>query len=466
MRRDTYVPVLAAGGALAIFPPAALHFWGGQGVELSSAFHFWAVGLSALVATIAGFALAVAGKRRHDARPALVGTAFTVMASLLVVHGLASPGVIAGMNGIGALTGAATIPAGGAILALAAFPGVRNHRNVDRIIWLQGALMAGVIALGVLALAFPGVVPRIPAPRSAAAWALLVVGLAFYGLIGLRAWRTVKLARRAADVLVLVGIAWLAAALIPALTQNYQALGWWVGHGLEVAGILLVATPVALDLLRAAPSRPLAGDLRGAELVSAEEAFLGSQVRSLTRLLAEKDVYTEGHTRRVALLAVRVGEELGIPAARLRELAIGGLLHDIGKLSVPDAILKKPGSLDDHEFEVVRRHPGWGHALLGELGFSPRIRRLVRDHHERLDGAGYPCGVSAVDLQLETRVLTVCDVYDALRSRRVYRDAWDHHRALALLRSEVGAAFDARCVEALERVLAEDGLEAPVAIAV
>ena len=460
------MPVLAAGGALAIFPPAALHFLGGRQVELSSTFHFWAVGASALVATVAGFALAVAGKRRNDARPALVGTAFTVMASLLVVHGLASPGVIAGMNGVGALTGAATIPAGGAILALAAFPGIRNHRHVGRILWLQGALMTGVIALGVLALAFPEIVPSVPEPRSPAALAVLVVGFAFYGLIGLRALRTVRLARRTADMLVLVGIAWLAAALVPALTQNYQALGWWVGHGLEVAGILLVAAPVALDLMRAAPSRPLAGDLRGAELVSAEEAFLGSQVGSLTRLLAEKDAYTEGHTRRVALLAVRVGEELGIPASRLRELAIGGLLHDIGKLSVPDEILKKPGSLDDREFEIVRRHPVSGHALLGDLGFSHRIRGLVRDHHERLDGAGYPHGAAAGELPLETRVLTVCDVYDALRSRRVYREAWDHHRALALLRSEAGTAFDAGCVEALERVLTHERAAASVAIAV
>ena len=466
MRRDTYIPVLAAGGALAIFPPAALHFMGGQSVELSSTFHFWAVGASALVATVAGFALTVAGKRRQDARPALVGTAFTVMASLLVVHGLASPGVIAGMNGVGALTGAATIPVGGAILALAAFPGIRNHRNVDRLLWLQGILMIGVIALGVLALAFPAVVPRVPAPGSTTALLLLAAGFAFYGMIALRALRTVKLARRTGDVLVLVGIAWLAAALIPALTQDYKALGWWVGHGLEVAGILLVAAPVALDLLRAAPSRPLTGDLRGAELVSAEEAFLGSQVGSLIRLLAEKDAYTEGHTRRVALLAVRVGEELGIPAARLRELAIGGLLHDIGKLSVPDEILQKPGALDDREFEIIRRHPVSGHALLRELGFSRRIRRLVRDHHERLDGAGYPHGAAAVDLPLETRVLTACDVYDALRSRRVYRDAWDHHRALALLRSETGTAFDARCVDALERVLARDGVSAAVAIAV
>jgi putative nucleotidyltransferase with HDIG domain len=201
--------------------------------------------------------------------------------------------------------------------------------------------------------------------------------------------------------------------------------------------------------------------LRGAEIVCAEESFLGSQVGGLVRLLAEKDVYTEGHTRRVARLAVEVGEELGLPPARLRELATGGLLHDIGKLSVPDAVLKKPAALDDDEYALVQKHAVWGDALLGRLGFSGGVRRLVRDHHERLDGSGYPNG--STTLSLETRVLAVCDVYDALRSERVYRKAWTHARAIALLHDEAGEKFDGRCVEALERVLER---EAPLRVAV
>jgi putative nucleotidyltransferase with HDIG domain len=199
-------------------------------------------------------------------------------------------------------------------------------------------------------------------------------------------------------------------------------------------------------------------------MVSAEEAFLGSQVGGLVRLLAEKDEYTEGHTRRVALLAVEVGEQLGLSPARLRELATGGLLHDIGKLSVPDDVLKKPSSLDDVEYALVQKHAVWGDALLGRLGFSHRIRRLVRDHHERLDGTGYPHGSTA--LSLETRVLAVCDVYDALRSDRVYREAWVHERAIALLREEADTKFDARCVEALSRVLDRQAATAGRLIAV
>jgi putative nucleotidyltransferase with HDIG domain len=445
------MPLLLAGGAVAIIPPALIHFVSRDQVMFSSGAHFWSVVLSSALATAAGVALSYGGWRRGDARAVLVGTAFTVMASLLLVHGFASPGFIVEMNGVVALTGAATLPVGGVILALSALPSTRSPRAVKPLLWLQAALMVGVVALGLAALWLPELVPSVPEPASLPALAMLAIGLAFYGLLALRALHTVLLTRRRADLGVFIGLVWLAGALVPALTQSYLDLAWWLGHGLEVAGVLLVGLPVAADLFRASPSRPLAGDLRGAELVSSEETFLGSQVGGLVRLLAEKDEYTEGHTRRVALLAVEVGEELGLPPARLRDLATGGLLHDIGKLSVPDDILKKPAALDDSEFAIVQKHTVWGDALLGRLGFAPRVRQLVRDHHERLDGTGYPNGVT--NLSLETRVLAACDVYDALRSDRVYREAWHHERAIALLRDEAGTKFDARCVEALSRVL-------------
>ena len=465
MRWDRFSSLLVAAGAAAIIPPALIHFVSRDPVQFGSVAHFYSVVLSSLLATAAGLALSYGGWRRGDARAVLVGTAFTVMASLLLVHGFASPGFIVEMNGVVSLTGAATLPVGGVILALSALHRARSPRAVRPLLWLQATLMVGVVALGLIALWVPSLVPSVPEPSSLPAIAVLVVGLAFYGLLALRALHTVLLTRRRADLGVFVGLIWLAGALIPALTQTYMDMAWWLGHGLEVAGVLLVGAPVAADLFRSSPSRPLAGDLRGAELVSAEETFLGSQVGGLVRLLAEKDEYTEGHTRRVAMLAVSVGEQLGLPPARLRELATGGLLHDIGKLSVPDDVLKKPAALDDEEYALVQKHTVWGDSLLGRLGFSAGVRCLVRGHHERLDGSGYPDGVTS--LSLETRVLAVCDVYDALRSERVYREAWTHERALGLLQEEAGTAFDARCVAALERVVAGSTPSAlPVAVAV
>ena len=231
-------------------------------------------------------------------------------------------------------------------------------------------------------------------------------------------------------------------------------LGFYLGHALELFGVILLGIPAALDLRRGGASRPLVGDLSAAEVVASEEAYLGARVRALMVRLGEHDGSTEGHSRRVALLAVQVGEALGLPPATLRHLAVGGLLHDIGKLAIPAAILRKPGKLTDAEYDEVKRHPEAGQRLLRELGgFPAAVHHLVGEHHERLDGAGYPRGLTADELAIGPRILAVCDVYDALVSDRVYREAWTSDRALALLRSDAGTAFDGTCVESLAAVL-------------
>ena len=287
-------------------------------------------------------------------------------------------------------------------------------------------------------------------------------------MLVLRALRTYRLTQRTADLCVVVGIAWLATALCTALLTTYVDLGWWIGHGMEIVGIALVGIPVALDLRLGAAhqSRPLVGDLRGSDLVASAEAFLGSHVRALLVALAEKDTSTEEHTRRVALLASRVGDELGLPPGRLRNLAMGGLLHDIGKLSIGDAVLKKPTALTDEEFAEIQRHPAAGVRLLHELGgFPDPVLSLVHDHHERLDGSGYPRGLAASELTLDARILAACDVYDALVSPRVYRDAWSPGRAMQLLREGVGKQFDGKVVEALATVVgASAAATAPTAV--
>lgn len=458
--RERAISVPAVLGVCAIGPAALLHFLGPRGVSIDPEVHFLPIAVSAGLAAGAAVALTLVGARRRDGRAVLVGTAFSAMAALLAVHGLTTPGLLAGENGVVAFTGAATLPVGGAVLALSALPDIGRPRNVKRLLWLQGVLLALVAGLGVAGILAPSIVPGVPEPASTLAWMVLVLGMLFYGTLALRAARTFLLTRRGADLLVVLGTVLLFVALPPALLWSYMELGWWIGHGLELIGIGLVGVPVAMDLHRGAQSRPLAGDLRGTEFVRAADAFLGPTVRALLVRLAEKDAYTEAHTRGVALRAVQIGEQLGLPPARLRELAIGALMHDVGKLSVPDAILQKPSSLDDEEFAVIQRHPEWGHQLVAELrGFSMLVSGLVLDHHERLDGSGYPRGLHADELDLETRVLAVADVFDALISCRVYRDAWTQADAIALLRRESGVGFDPRCVAALESLLDREAAE-------
>jgi len=446
------VPLL---GTCAAVPVGILIVFGDRMVMPAMWVHFYGVGVTALVATLAAVFLTTVGAREQDARTVIVGGGFSLMAALLAVHGLSTPGMILGPNGLIAVTGAATLPVGAAVMTLAALPPFAGPKAIKRILTVEAALGVAIIVLSAIGALVPSTVPGVPAPKSGAAIAVFAVGLALYGALAVRAMNTFLLTRRGADFAVVQGIVLLACALYSALFLQFMYLGWWLGHIFEMLGIVVVGASLVLDLRRGRRSRTLVGDLRAAELVAAEEAFLGARVRALMKMLGAKDTSTEEHTRRVAMLAVEIGEQLGLSKSRLRSLAIGGLLHDIGKLSVPESILQKPASLDDTEYEIVKLHPERGRELLSELGgFDDTVGRLVLDHHERLDGSGYPRGLDGRELDLATRILAVCDVYDALVSQRVYRPAWQQEDALSLLREESDYAFDPRCVAALERVVA------------
>jgi putative nucleotidyltransferase with HDIG domain len=448
------VPML---GTCAVVPVGLLIAVGRHHVMPPMWVHFYGVGVSALVATAAAIVLTTVGAREGDSRTVIVGGGFALMAALLAVHGLVTPGVLIGRNGLISITGAATLPVGATVMALSALPPFSGRAAIRRVLAVETAIGAAIVGLSLVGALVPSVVPGVPEPQSAPAIVVFAFGLALYGALAVRAMNTFLLTRRAADFAVVLGVVLLATALYSALMLSYMQLGWWLGHVFELLGILVVGASLVYDLRRGRRSRALVGDLRAAELVAAEEAFLGARVRALMMRLAEKDTSTEEHTRRVATLAVEIGEELGLSARRLRSLAIGGLLHDIGKLSIPQSILQKPAALDDDEYALIKLHPERGRELLAELGgFDEAVARLVLDHHERLDGSGYPRGIEGDEIDLATRILAVCDVYDALVSHRVYRPAWSQERALALLRDESDVAFDARCVEALERVIAPE----------
>ena len=419
--------------------------------------HMVVVGVAGVLAASCAIAMSVIAARRNDGRAVWIGMAFSVIATMLVIHGLATPGVILPDNGLVQVAGALNLPVCGAILAASGLPMLRRPRRVRLLLRIQFLVVVALAIAGAAALVFSQLIPVVPDPSTVTAELIFGFGAIPLVLLAWRAGRTYLLTRRVSDLIVVEGIVWLTGAQFGLLNFTMMNAAWWAAHGLEVAGIGMVAIPVALDLRHAVASRPLVGDLRAADLVEHEKAFLGGRVRALLVRLGEKDPSTEGHTRRVATLAVAIGERLDLPEGRLRQLALGGLLHDMGKLSVPNEILNKPGRLTGEEFDEIRRHPGAGRELLTELGgFSPLVLDLVESHHERLDAGGYPNRVPAGDLDLEVRILTVADVYDALTADRVYREAWPAERALALLDDETGRAFDPDCVAALRWLVASE----------
>ena len=247
---------------------------------------------------------------------------------------------------------------------------------------------------------------------------------------------------------------WLGSSIILYLLSGVWTVGFWGAHTLEALGFVSVAGAVAVDLARQRPSNMLFERLGGSDLIESEETLLGGYVRALTAELEEHDPSTGRHSRRVAVLSVRVAEQMGLPPHRVRRLAIAGLVHDIGKLRIDPDVLNKPARLTDEEYEQIKKHPELGVALLRHLGGFDEVLAIVEAHHERWAGGGYPHGLAGDEIPLEARILTACDVYDALTEKRVYRDAWPAERAVALIKDETGTTFDPGCADSLLAVLA------------
>jgi uncharacterized domain HDIG len=178
-------------------------------------------------------------------------------------------------------------------------------------------------------------------------------------------------------------------------------------------------------------------------------------VESFALAIDAKDAYTKQHINRVKDYAVLLAEEMGLRGDDLRAIEYGALLHDIGKLAIPEAILNKAGKLTDDEFEIVKEHPVKGVEILEPVRFPFPVLDVVRSHHERWDGKGYPDALAGVSIPMGGRILAVADVFDALTSDRSYRAGWSHARAIQYLVANKGTHFDPEVVDAFLRVLGQ-----------
>jgi putative two-component system response regulator len=191
-------------------------------------------------------------------------------------------------------------------------------------------------------------------------------------------------------------------------------------------------------------------ELDGA-LRSCESAYRMT-LKALVAALETRDQETHGHSERVVNFSLRLGQELKLSIEQMRSLEFGSLLHDIGKIGVPDAILRKPAKLMEEEWVRMREHPLHGQKILRGIEFLEGAARVVAQHHEKWDGAGYPLGLKGEEIDLNARIFAVADAFDAITSDRVYRKGRTYDEALAELQTCAGVQFDPRVVEAFRRV--------------
>ncbi len=246
---------------------------------------------------------------------------------------------------------------------------------------------------------------------------------------------------------------------------DFEILEHAVGTALERARLLREREQYQLRLEREIATRThelqdqlaqrLAAEARLRQSFERLERVLDETVQTLAAVVETKDPHTSGHQRRVVQLAAAMAPELGLSEERIRGLRVAGLLHDIGKIYVPAEILARPGPLRHSEIDLLRSHPAIGYELLKGIPFEWPVADIVVQHHERMDGSGYPAGLRGDAIMLEARILAVADVVEALSSHRPYRPALGLDRALQEIRAARGVLYDARVVDVCLRVFRE-----------
>jgi putative nucleotidyltransferase with HDIG domain len=435
--------------------------------------HALLVGTVAIVALLATIAIGVIGLRQRNVQVLLLSLASGSLALVYAVHGLASPETGAagiaplppmppmpGMSGMGGYS--AALPAASQLgvlltafwLCLAVTPSDNAAlRRLFRLRWVLLLCWTGTLAaLATLLLLVPSsLTPLLQLPLVHA----LVVGgtLLLAGLAAWRSWQSWRYSRFPLQLSVVYGALWLGGAQLVLAVGPTWTLSWWIYHVQLVGVTAALVTGLVRQGYR--PKLPLGTALRGLWNNRPEDLLAAGISRSVQALVANTethDPYTAGHSYRVALHALRLARELEYGPELLRAIIQGGILHDIGKLEVPADILNSPGNLTPQEWILVQAHPVHGYERCRVMGFLPEELGIIRSHHERWDGAGYPDGLAGNEIPQLARLLSVADVYDALTSHRSYREPWSHERANAYLQEQAGVSFDPALVAAWSRL--------------
>ena len=387
----------------------------------------------------------------HELVP--VGLFFMSVSILPLAHGLTTPGVLYGENTATLGTGLWAIPVGVALASPNLLPSGLRRRILPKI-WKQwtAAGMLLLLSISAVSLAAPNFSPSF-APGGALEIAIAVFSIAGALALSYRQVRLAQIARNWAPLIIAAGYGFVAASAVMWFGVTPFSTGFWAAHFFDIGGVFAGTLGVLIVYRKADDIRDALGPALAADPLVALDLGLEPIVHTYIADLEAKDPITREHVVRTAELALRVGEELGYSGEALRHISLVGLLHDVGKLDIPDEILNKPDRLTDDEFDVVKCHPvnGANRALT-----SPILASLapgIRGHHERVDGRGYPDQITGDAIPIESRIVAVCDAYDAMANTRQYREGMGREKAIAILQEHQGAQWDDKVVDALVRVV-------------
>jgi HD-GYP domain-containing protein (c-di-GMP phosphodiesterase class II) len=471
------------GGVIALPLLTLLLFLGGivpDPVWQGPRFHFIVVTLTTALALAMALLMVRAATQLRDVRVFFLSLTYLSIAGIFLVHALTTPGaLIIGNNPWVGFSAWASLGVGAAFFALSTirWSAEQQQRIIARQYVFLGAFLLALLVYGVVAVsdaarssgpvedhaahggydvyeAVGNAVSRfgfLANPSIGKIAALLTLALLTFVIVRYRA-----IYRAAPSPLV---AAMLVSALFLAQSQISMALSavwhasWWEYHVLMLAAFGTTIFGLVQEYADVGSVHGVIEGLLVRDTITQVQRGYTEVIVALVEAVEAKDPYTRGHTQRVAELALAIGRALRLPPEQLRILNRAALLHDVGKIGVPDAILNKPGRLTEEEFAIIKEHPVQGYAMIANVRSLRDELGGIRSHHERLDGSGYPDGLMGDAIPLIARIIAVSDVFDALTSPRPYRGPWSSEQAFALIDAEAGTRLDADSVAALHIVV-------------
>lgn len=423
--------------------------------------HFWIVSAATLLSGCIGTALALSVQSVRSTRTVYLALGFIAVALIFATHGLGTPGFLVPRS---EYPRAVIISAGlsqtvGAIfIAMSVMP---THWPGSRFVTAHPTRILGVA----LALLFAYLVTMVWRPEiwdfvpTTRPWdsVLAATTVTLLGLAARRYYRSWRLTELPGQLAMVCALVFLAEAQLSMYYGQLWHLSWWLYHGLLLAAFCTLIAGWAIEATRAKSLIVFSRAVELRDTLDALDSTTAEQLEALEAAVEAKDSYTRHHMGRVAEYAEAIARRIGLSEAQVEVTVTAGRIHDVGKITVPDAVLLKPGKLTEREYETMKHHAARGAHIADSSDVLKHVAKVVRAHHERYSGGGYPDGLKGDEIPLEARIVAVADTFDALTSTRVYRPLKPWTDAVAELQRVAGTQLDPQCVAAFVAWLTETG---------
>jgi putative nucleotidyltransferase with HDIG domain len=412
--------------------------------------HFFVVSAVSILAFIIAIAIGIVGRRVRNIKVDFLSLSFISLAQMFSLHGLSTPHFLIQQSHLPGIAAQLSMLLATIWLWFSSFP--TDSKLIELFSRRNSILFpAWIIALFIfelVAMLNPHILHFMPMDVKPLNWFLTAVTLILNLITMYKYYQSYRFSRFPLQLTIVYSSGWIIVSQFIMVLGEPWRLSWWIYHFLLLASMIVMIFGL---IKQYSVKGTFVGSVRTLFVNDPFERITSSISRSVKALviaIEEKDTYTVGHTFRVTMYALKLAEEMNLNPEQLRAIAQGTLVHDVGKIHIPDAILNKPGKLTNEERELIEKHSIYGYKMCRNLGFMKEELNIIRSHHEKWDGSGYPDKLKEEEIPFLARIVAVADVYDALTSERAYRKAWTHQSAIELLIDQKGKHFDPICVDA------------------